>query len=68
MRYEVSALSRIYRQRVLFDFNNKEHVTRFRRFMTDNRWEDGCPFELVWPYLSIPDMIKDQIIKNYLKI
>jgi len=36
--------------------------------MTDNRWEDGCPFELVWPYLSIPDMIKDQIIKNYLKI
>jgi len=36
--------------------------------MVENRWEDGCPFELVWPYLSIPDMIKDQIIKNYLKI
>ncbi|MFZ9611064.1 MAG: hypothetical protein ACO294_10220 [Methylococcales bacterium] len=64
----MNTLAKIYRQRVIFEPNNKEHVAQFRNFMINNRWENGCPFELVWPYLSIPDMIKDQIIKAYLKI
>ena len=68
MEHRMNTLAKIYRQRVIFEPNNKEHVAQFRSFMINNRWENGCPFELVWPYLSIPDMIKDQIIKAYLKI
>jgi len=64
----MGVLDAIQRTRVEFDPANKEHVEEFRYFVVNHKWKAGCPFDLVWPYLSIPDMIKDKIISYHLKI
>lgn len=64
----MNVLAQVQRQRVRFEASNKEHVAVYRNFLIKRKWPDGCPFELVWPYLSVPDMIKDKIINHYLKI
>jgi hypothetical protein len=53
----------------LFKPENKEDISLFKRFMSENRWVNGpCPFYLEEPYLTIPDMIKDKFCKHQLKI
>jgi len=65
----MNVLAQVMRQRVLFDASNKEHVQVYRKFIVDRKWGSvGCPYELEWPYLTIPDMIKDKIIMQYLDI
>jgi len=64
----MSILAKVQRQRCRFDPSDKKHVEVFRNFAVNHQWDGGCPFELEWPYLSIPDMIKDRIINHYLKI
>ncbi len=65
----MNVLAQVQRQRVLFDPEDRNHVAAYRHFLVKHKWENpGCPFELVWPYLSVPDMIKDKIINHYLKI
>jgi hypothetical protein len=40
-----------------------------KKFLIKNQWgTTGCPFYLEWPYLTIPDMLKDKITKYYLHI
>ena len=48
-----------------FDPKNKQDMEDFKYFVVNNKWNGYCPFELEWPYNSIPDMIKDMIIKQY---
>ena len=65
----MNVLAQVQRQRVRFSPDNKKHIDQYRNFVINRKWDNpGCPFELVWPYLSIPDMIKDKIINHYLKI
>ena len=65
----MNVLTQVQRQRVRFSPDDKKHVEAYRHFLVKRKWETpGCPFELQWPYLSIPDMIKDKIINHYLKI
>ena len=57
------------KERVTFDVKNKQHVEMYRGFLVNSYWGiTGCPFELEFPYLSIPDMIKDKLIKKFLKV
>ena len=57
------------RTRTKFDLRNKDHVESFRQFLSQKRWGlSGCPFELEYPWNSIPDMIKDKLIRHYLKV
>jgi hypothetical protein len=52
-----------------FDPNNSEDLDIFKEFLVTGRWGvTGCPFLLKWPFLTVPDMIKDSITKNVLKI
>lgn len=51
-------------KRKMFDPSSKEHLREFKYFVEENKWRDSCPFWLEWPYLSVPDMIKDKIINN----
>jgi hypothetical protein len=51
-----------------FDPNNKEHLQKFKNFLHNRKWGDCCPFFIEWPYNSIPDMIKDKIIKNMFEV
>lgn len=65
----MNVLAQVQRQRIRFDPNNKDHNEFYRNFIKNQKWDTpGCPFELEWPYLNIPDMIKDKIINHYLKI
>jgi hypothetical protein len=65
----MNVLAQVQRQRVRFSPDDKKHVEQYRNFLVNRKWDTlGCPYELEWPYLGIPDMIKDKIINHYLKI
>jgi hypothetical protein len=52
-----------------FDVHDPQHVEMFRMFMQYEKWgTSGCPFELEYPYLTVPDMIKDKIVRKYLNL
>ena len=53
-------------KREVFDASNPKHLEEVKFFMQNNRWKDICPFFLEWPYLTIPDMIKDKIVRGIL--
>ena len=54
-------------QRHLFDPSSKDDLKLVRKFLHENKWEKNCPFYLEWPYLDIPSMLKDKIVKYTLK-
>jgi len=48
-----------------FDVNNKVDLKAYKEFLANKNWgTNGCPFELEWPWLSIPDMISHKIAVN----
>jgi hypothetical protein len=57
----------IQQNRHAFDPNNKDDLDEFRFFIQNGKWRNICPFFLEWPYLTIPDMVKDKIAQNVLK-
>ena len=47
----------------------KEDIEIAKKYILKKQWgNEGCPFYLEWPYLTIPDMLKDRITKYYLNI
>ncbi len=51
-----------------FDPLNKRDKAEFTFFLRNDRWQSTvCPFILEWPYLTIPDMIKDKLTRFWLK-
>ena len=65
----MNVLAQVQRQRVRFSPEDKKHIDQYRNFVVKRKWDaPGCPYELEWPDLIIPDMIKDKIINHYLKI
>lgn len=62
-------LETLVRQKRYFDPNKKTDIQSAKDFFTNHSWgHDGCPFILEYPYLSIPDMIKDKLIHKVLGI
>ena len=56
-------LDKIVRTKRNFDVNNKKDVALYRTFIIEGRWGvEGCPFALEYPYLTVPDMIKDKMV------
>jgi hypothetical protein len=56
-------------QKRTFDPTKQEDMNLFKLFLETGRWGDkGCPFILEWPFLTIPDMLKDSITKHVLGI
>lgn len=56
----------IISRRQVFNPNSKKHLQEFAFFLQNNKWKNVCPFFLEWPYLTIPDMVKDKVIRNIL--
>lgn len=58
------------RERIKFNVDNKDHVEMYRNFLQSGGWahSKGCPFDLEFPYLTIPDMIKDKLVRKFLKV
>lgn len=48
-----------------FNSNSKKDLLEYKFFLDNNKWIENCPFELEYPYLSIPDMIRCKLIENY---
>ena len=57
------------RERRCFNPADKKDISEFRFFLTHEKWpHNQCPFYLEWPYLTIPDMIKDQFARYTLGV
>jgi hypothetical protein len=58
------------KQKRYFDLNNKADVELYRQFLINgNKWgSTTCPFILEFPYLTTPDMIKDKLVRKFLKV
>jgi hypothetical protein len=49
----------------VFNVKSKEDLTVYKYYITERSWgNNGCPFELEWPWLSIPDMIAHKISEH----
>lgn len=60
---------RITTNKRLFDPASKADKQEFAFFLKNMRWSSiVCPFELEWPHLTVPDMIKDKICRHLLKV
>lgn len=60
----LSTLKKRYAKR-LFDVGNKQDLKMYRNFIQTRSWgTDGCPFELEWPWLSVPDMLAHKISEH----
>lgn len=52
--------------RIKFDLNNPSHLEVVRHYITHQQWRldgrtTGCPFEIEYPWTSVPDMIKHKL-------
>jgi hypothetical protein len=49
-------------------FNPKDHfhLSEYSFFLQNKKWKNGCSYELEWPYMDIPNMIRDKIINEHL--
>ena len=50
-----------------FDPSVKNHLEIYKKFLDNKSWgPTGCPFALEWPYETIPGMIHDKIVRQWL--
>jgi len=61
-------LDLLLKPKVLFNASNKKHIALYKNYLATNSWGEGCPFILQFPHLTVPDMIKDQLIHKFLKV
>jgi hypothetical protein len=50
----------------LFDPTNGQDLRVYQDFLLHNRWINGCPFVVEWPFLNVIDMIKHKIIEKHI--
>lgn len=56
-------------QKRFFNPKSKLDLDAYKKFLKTHGWGvAGCPFFLVFPYMTIPDMIQDKIIHNVLGV
>ena len=56
-------LSRVQARKIA---KSQKDLEEFKYYMVNKRWRDLCPFQSRWPYLSVVDMIKDDIVLSVL--
>lgn len=62
-------LETLIQQKRFFDVSNKKDIEQVRNFFKTMAWgKDGCPFICEYPYLSVPDMVKDKLLHKALSI
>ena len=65
----MSVLETVIKPKVFFDANDKKHLTAYKKFLSEGTCgHDGCRFVLKFPYLTIPDMIKDELIHKMMGV
>lgn len=52
-----------------FNVTDKKDLSVYKKFLVKGGWgAEGCPFALEHPYVSIPFMIQEKIVKNLLGV
>jgi hypothetical protein len=68
MQNKSTVLKKVKERRV-FDINSKKDVQVYVDFLKTGAWGlGGCPFKLQFPYVNVPDMIKDKLVHKFLKV
>lgn len=53
----------------LFNAKSKKDLIAYKQFLSTGGWgSGGCPFLLVFPYMTVPHMLQDKIIHNVLGV
>jgi hypothetical protein len=50
----------------IFDPANAEDLRVYQDFLLNNRWKNGCPFIVEWPFLTVVDLIRHKIVKHHI--
>jgi hypothetical protein len=53
-------------KRRAFNANNKQDVQEFIYFRKNNKWKNGCPFQLEYPFLDVVAMISSKLLDKFL--
>lgn len=61
-------LDLVQSQKRLFNPKEKKDLAAYKSFLKKGWGSSGCPFVLVFPYMTVPDMIQDKIIHNVLGV
>lgn len=63
-KFDYALFKRQFAKR-FFDVNSIEDLKIYKQYITTRGWGVyGCPFELEYPWLNIPDMIAYKISKH----
>lgn len=49
-----------------FNLHDNDDLNEFEYFLDNKRWKNICPFHVIWPYTNVVDMIKDEIVKEFI--
>ena len=47
--------------KIYFDAANIKHQKLYAAFLKNDRWREGCPFVLEFPFCDVPTMINHKI-------
>ena len=61
-------LETMVRSKRYFNVMDKKDIHAAKDFFANHRWTGGCPFILEYPYLTVPDMLRDKLIHKVLGI
>jgi hypothetical protein len=62
-------LDEYIKQKRFFNINDKKDIAIAKKFFKEYAWGiESCPFILEFPYLTIPDMLKDKMIHKFLNL
>jgi len=63
-------LEQMIQPKRLFNINDQKDIEIYAKFLRTSSWRHikACPYILEFPYLTVPDMIKDKLIHKFLKI
>lgn len=50
----------------IFDPTDPTDLAEYAYFLQNNKWKDGCPFILEWPFSNIISMVEDKFIKRHI--
>jgi len=63
-------LEQLIKPKRLFNVNDQKDIDIYAKYLRTSSWghTKACPFILEFPYLTIPDMIKDKLIHKFLRV
>jgi hypothetical protein len=61
-------LDLVQSQKRLFNPKSKTDLLAYKTFLKKGWGVKGCPFLLVFPYMTVPNMIQDKIIHSVLGV